>query len=1131
MSIKNYIKKKYKNNKKKTLKKLKNLKVNNNINIMGYGKKEIMNYKDKFIEILKEFEYYNREHKKDKNSKFTVNAYKNAIEGIKSIEEINSTDDIKNIPGIGKGIINKLDEFIKTNKVEELEKFRIDYGEEGISGFNKYKRMDIFLDIPEFGPAIAKKLVDMDIKNIEELKMRQDEKIDGKGKKKLDLLNKAQKDGLKYYLEILERIPRTEIEEYKKIFLETFIKVSNNDIENNKFEIAGSYRRGKEESGDIDIIITSRKNDISVFTSFVDELKKQNIFVSFLSDGPVKKRVIGKLNEKSRARRIDLLYSPPEEYAFSILYFTGSKDFNTAMRTHALSNGLTLNEHGFSKMENKKKGEKVLTPIFNTEKDIFDYLNLEFKEPHERIDETSIIEKKTKEIEPKEIEPKEVEKKEIEPKEMVPKEVEVKETEEKLLKIKNSKTKLENTKNKTIKNTKKESKKKALDNIKKFKSEGISVLESLSEEELTIMLKEAIQTYYQESKEPLLIDNQYDILREHILKKYPNNKTALEQHTEIKLDKNKVKLPYEMWSMDKIKPDTKELDKFKKNYDGPYVISCKLDGVSALYSTEEETPHLYTRGDGKYGQSIDRLIPHLKLPKVENITLRGELIIKEKLFQDKYSGQFSNSRNFISGIVNKKKLLDKDIEIIKDIDFVAYEVIKPEGLEPSKQFKFLEENKDSTNIVKYLSNISKEELTNEFLSEKLLEWRTEYEYMIDGIICINDKAYPRPKQNPEYAFAFKMILSGQEAEAKVLDVLWTASKDGLLKPRVQIEPVTLEGATINYATGFNGKFIKDKTIGVGTIIRLVRSGGVIPHIVEVIDGTSPLMPKEDYVWSESGVDIILVNKKDNNAVKVKEIHGFFKELEVEGLGETNVKKVFDIGANSIPKILALSIEDLQKVENFGEKMATKVYNSIKRQIEKAELPKLAGASNIFGRGFKETRVELILNEYPDILTSSETDKIKLEKVKKVDGIADKTGKQFVDNIKNFIKFLKDSNLEYKLTTKEPKESKKESKEKPKEVKEESKKSEILKDKIILMSDFKSAIFTKKELQERIESMSGKVANSFSSNVNILIVGSLDVESGKINKAKEYNTKAEKKNIPLIEIISADDFIKKYSINK
>ena len=54
-----------------------------------------------------------------------------------------------------------------------------------------------------------------------------------------------------------------------------------------------------------------------------------------------------------------------------------------------------------------------------------------------------------------------------------------------------------------------------------------------------------------------------------------------------------------------------------------------------------------------------------------------------------------------------------------------------------------------------------------------------------------------------------MILSEQIAEAKVLDVLWTASKDGFLKPRVQIEEVNIGGAKINYATGFNAKFIED----------------------------------------------------------------------------------------------------------------------------------------------------------------------------------------------------------------------------------------------------------------------------------------------------------------------------------
>jgi NAD-dependent DNA ligase len=289
----------------------------------------------------------------------------------------------------------------------------------------------------------------------------------------------------------------------------------------------------------------------------------------------------------------------------------------------------------------------------------------------------------------------------------------------------------------------------------------------------------------------------------------------------------------------------------------------------------------------------------------------------------------------------------------------------------------------------------------------------------------------------------------------------------------------------------------------------------------VIDGTSPLMPKEEYVWNDTHVDIMLVNKEDNKTVKIKEIHGFFKTLEVEKLGEANIEKIINIGANSIPKILALKVEEFEKVENFGKKMATKVHDSIKEKIANASLVKIAGASNIFGRGFKEARVKLILDEYPDILTLHEEDKIKLEKVKKIDNIGEKTGKQFVDNISNFIKFLKDSNLEYKLTQ-QPQQP-----QQPQEQPQQPQQPQLLKDKTLLMSDFKSATLTKKELQEKIESIGGKVVNSFTNNIDILIVGSLDNESGKLKKVKDYNTKAEKKNSPLIEIITVDDFIKKY----
>ena len=107
------------------------------------------------------------------------------------------------------------------------------------------------------------------------------------------------------------------------------------------------------------------------------------------SRGPTKCLVITKLPGYVTARRVDFLYSSPEEYPFATLYFTGSKEFNTNMRERALKMGLTLNEHGFSKMEGRKKGDK-LTKIFKDEKEIFDHLKMQYKTPEERNDPTII---------------------------------------------------------------------------------------------------------------------------------------------------------------------------------------------------------------------------------------------------------------------------------------------------------------------------------------------------------------------------------------------------------------------------------------------------------------------------------------------------------------------------------------------------------------------------------------------------------------------------------------------------------------------------------------------------------------------------------------------------------------------
>jgi DNA ligase (NAD+) len=301
--------------------------------------------------------------------------------------------------------------------------------------------------------------------------------------------------------------------------------------------------------------------------------------------------------------------------------------------------------------------------------------------------------------------------------------------------------------------------------------------------------------------------------------------------------------------------------------------------------------------------------------KNKNIVIRGEFIIPKEVFEEKYKTRFANPRNMVAGIINHKTIN----EAINDVHFVAYEVIKPE-LTPSEQMNYL-----STINVERVLYIYADMLTNEILSNLLVDWRSNYMYEIDGIIVTDDRSYPRISGNPEHAFAFKMVLSDQVAEALVVDVLWTPSKDGYLKPRVRIEPIHLGGVRIEYATGFNGAFILDNKIGVGATIKLIRSGDVIPHIVDVIvSAPEAKMPDLAYKWNESHIDIMLENISSDPIVRIKNITGFFKGIEVEGLSSGNITRIVDAGYNSVPKIINMSVQDLLDIEGFKEKMANKI---------------------------------------------------------------------------------------------------------------------------------------------------------------------------------------------------------------
>lgn len=627
------------------------------------------------------------------------------------------------------------------------------------------------------------------------------------------------------------------------------------------------------------------------------------------------------------------------------------------------------------------------------------------------------------------------------------------------------------------------------DDINDFKQNGVDTLNKLTEKQLSIVLDESCKAYYNET--PIMTDNEFDIIKEYMESKYPNNKILTRIGAPVQ-EKNKVRLPYDMPSMDKIKPDTDALPKWKTKYRGPYLLSAKLDGVSAMYSTEKNERKLYTRGNGTIGQDISHLIPFLRLPNTPDVTIRGELIMKKTTFINKYQNNFSNSRNLVAGLVNQKKI---NPDQFKDIDFVAYEVIKP-SLNPSNQMNLLESLDISTVIHRLETDIN-----NDKLSNILVDWRDKYEYTIDGIIVMDNNIYIRTGRNPEHGFAFKMVLSDQIAEAKVVNVIWSPSKDGYLKPRIQIEPVTLGGVKIEYATAFNAAFVEDNKLGVGAVVKLIRSGDVIPHIMSVIEQADKAnMPNIPYKWNDTHIDIIMDDADQNETVREKNIVGFFKGLEVDGLGQGNVKKIIDAGYDTIPKIIAMTESDLLKIDGFKNKMAEKIYKSIHEKLNQASLAKLMAVSNLFGRGFGEKRIVPILEKYPDILISTDTNEEKINKIKTIKGMEQKTAEQFVTHINQFIHFMDESNLQHKLNV---------------VLIEDTKHVDhILYGKTIVITGFRN-----KALTDELKNLGAKESSAVSKNTFAVIVKSKTDITGKIEAAQQ-------KNVP---IYTLDEFTQAFNI--
>ena len=619
-------------------------------------------------------------------------------------------------------------------------------------------------------------------------------------------------------------------------------------------------------------------------------------------------------------------------------------------------------------------------------------------------------------------------------------------------------------------------------------------------------LKIYLDDLYYNTDQSIIRDKLYDVLKEWLIKKDPDWIPPV--GAKIRNNDNRSILPYWMGSADKITPEeNKELNRwFDKNPSKKLFITDKLDGVSGMFVCKNGRKKLYTRGDGTEGADISYLIQYIDtFPKQEfkdDITVRGELIIKKKVFDGKYYDKkgkksdkkkkersYKNARNMVSGLVGAKTVRSG----LFDVNFVAYEIVGGETMEnPSVQFSKLQNMGFTVAKNKKVNS----ERNVDFFVDLHNNFKKESEYEIDGIIVQSDVSYDRNSTgNPSYMFAFKVNSDDNIHETTVLDIDWSITSWGQIIPVAVIDPIELPGNTIERVTVSNAGLMVEKGIGPGAIINVTRSKEVIPYIVNVVEECEDIKwPSVKYEWDENKVHIIVAEESPEIIciMRVKFFAKFFDKMGIKHVSEATVKKLYDSGFDTLLKILGVNKKQLLKIDGIKEKSAERIVNNIGNGLKGVKVPELLGAASVFGFGVGLKRVIALMTDIPDLLTAKKRGLKK--RILEVEGFSEIMAQKVYENVDSAVEFVDEISKFVSFT-------------------EDTRVSDVLVGQKFVFSGFRS-----KELEQDIIDRGGKIVSSVSKKTNGIVVN---------NKEGKQSTKVVKAESLGIEIYTKDEFIKKY----
>ena len=219
------------------------------------------------------------------------------------------------------------------------------------------------------------------------------------------------------------------------------------------------------------------------------------------------------------------------------------------------------------------------------------------------------------------------------------------------------------------------------------------------------------------------------------------------------------------------------------------------------------------------------------------------------------------------------------------------------------------------------------------------------------------------------------------------------------------------------------------------------------------------------MWNDNGIELITLTETDDQ--KLKKNIAFFEILEADNVGEGVITQLWEVGYKTIKDILNLTKDDLEKIDRFGKRKASIVFNSIQKSVKGVQLSKLQHATGIF-RGLGSKKL---------VLLEKFTEKPTIDQVMEIEGFADISAKTYIESYDEFFNFIKDL---------------------PITIEEKVEVAPVGSD-----LEGKTFVFTgvrRKDLEGIIESRGGKIAGSVSKNTTHLVMKSKGSGSSKENKA-------------------------------